>query len=97
MNSDWNVLSVQPDLALRQPGYYDALALRNGPSRADPFVIDFVWIGAGSPGAQPFDIHNASFQTVFSGMTVAVPEPGTVSLVLAALMAGLVWRRIRKP
>jgi hypothetical protein len=95
VNADWDVLSVQPDLLLRQPGYYDALAARNGPSRVDPFVVNFVWLGAGSPGAQPFDIYNTSFQTVYSGMTVVVPEPGALALASLGLAALLFGRKFR--
>lgn len=87
---DWNILSVQPDLVLGQPGYYDALALQNNPSLANPFVIDFIWQGGDTPGAQPFTIYNSDFSTLFAGQTV--PEP-TVSVLTGLGMVVLLLRR----
>lgn len=91
---DWSILSIQPDLILRQPGYYDALALRNNPSLGSPFTVDFVWQGQGTPGAQPWTIYNTDFSTLFAGQTVVVPEPAVATLAGLALMA-LLLRRIR--
>ena len=96
INADWNVLSAQPDLVLRQPGFYDAQAQRNSPSLVDPFSVTFVWLGSGAPGGQPFEIYNANFSTLFIGQTVVVPEPGVASLGAVALLAALFWRRMRK-
>jgi hypothetical protein len=56
INADWDAISIQPDLALNSDGFYDAAALRNGPSLADPFTVSFVWLGTGAPAAQPFVI-----------------------------------------
>ena len=77
VNADWDVITIQPDLALNSNGFYDALALRNSPSLADPFKVRFVWLGSGTPGAQPFTVHDRNFATVSQGQTAAVPEPST--------------------
>ena len=84
VNADFDLLVVQPDLALMSNGFYDALALRNAPSLADPFRVKFVWLGPGTPGSQPFTIYNTDFSTISQGQTIGVPEPSTLSLLLAA-------------
>jgi len=95
VNGDWDVLTTQPSTSLPAPGIYDALALIDGPSLADPFKVSFVWLGSGTPGAQSFDRYDAGFTTVASGTTTpTVPEPGTLPLMLAALGVlglGKVW------
>ena len=65
VNADFDLLTVQPDLALNSNGFYDAQALRNNPSFADPFKLRFVWLGTGgaTPGAQPYTVYNADFST----------------------------------
>ncbi len=77
VNADWDVITIQPDLALNSNGFYDALALRSNPSLADPFKVRFVWLGSGTPSAQPFTMHDRNFATVSQGQTAAVPEPST--------------------
>ena len=84
VNADWNVLTLQPDLALSSNGLYDALALRAAPSLANDFRVTAVWLGAGTPAAQPFTIYNASFTTIAQGQTAAVPEPATALLLLSS-------------
>jgi len=96
VNADWSVLSIQPDFILQQPGYYDGLAQRNNPSLGDAFEVTFIWRGQGLPSAQSFDIHDVNFAILASGQTLTVPEPGTLSLGLAGVMASLVWRRMQK-
>lgn len=86
----WNVLTVQPDPILNAPGFLDGLALANNSSLAFPFVLNFVWLGAGAPGSQAFQIYdqNAGFQIIESGQTIVggptgvVPETGGSSLLL---------------
>ena len=95
VNSDWDPLVTQPDSGLSIDGIYDALALVDAPSLADLFVLEFIWVGTGTPSAQPFDVYDANFQITFSGTTVlatpgAVPLPMTPLLLvfgLAALLA----------
>ena len=96
VNADWDVISLQPDLLLPDPGAYDALALANGASLADPFTVTFLWLGSGRPGSQPFVIYEPGFSTIESGLTV--PEPATgllLSLGFVALAARLRTKRQR--
>lgn len=93
VNADWDVLTLQPDLALSSNGLYDALALRAAPSLANDFRVTAVWLGTGTPGAQPFTIHDASFGTIATGQTAAIPEPATSLLV----MAGASFLGLRRP
>jgi MYXO-CTERM domain-containing protein len=85
INADWNALTIQPDLALNSNGFYDALSLRNSPSLADPFTVSFIWLGTGTPAAQPFVIYDTNFATLEQGQTS--PEPGAAALLLAGLGA----------
>lgn len=92
LSQDWNVLVAQPDASLPVPGLYDAMALIDLPSIAGSFRVDFNWLGQNTPSSQPFDIHDATFLVMQTGMTQAVPEPATVALMLEALAAiGLTW------
>ena len=97
VNADWSVISVQPDLVLGRPGFYDGQALRNSPSLGDAFAVSFVWSGQGTPGSQPFDLYNADFSTRFSGQTVGVPEPKQTWLMALVLAGGtLAIKRARR-
>lgn len=87
VSADWDIISLQPDVLLPDDGFYDALALVSAPSLTTAFTVSFVWLGTGTPGAQPFDIYNPAFQTIESGVTV--PEPGTGLLLAAGLF--MVW------
>ena len=93
-NGDWDVLSVQPDSGLNSNGFYDGQALVNGASLADPFTIEFVWLGTGTPGPQPFTVYDTDFSTIAQGQTVA-PEPSSAALLFTAI-GGLVWRKRRR-
>src|SRR5262245_36908825 len=53
-SSDWDILVLQPDLGIPDPGLYDGLALVDSPDTGTPFEVDFVWLGSGTPGSQPF-------------------------------------------
>lgn len=96
-NPDWDVLTLQPDLQLPDNGAYDALALVDNASLANPFTVDFVFLASGSPGSQPFTINRFDSEgtlldTLETGFTVprqtnVVPEPDTWLLVSGALMA----------
>jgi hypothetical protein len=70
VNSDWDVLVLQPDVFLPDDGVYDALALAGNPSLLDAFSISFVWLGAGTPGSQPFSLHDEMFNIVTTGSTL---------------------------
>lgn len=87
VNADWDIIVLQPDVLLPDEGLYDALALANDAGLTDPFVVTFTWLGTGSPGAQPFELYDASFQAIEQGITVPVPEPTTGILLLLGLTA----------
>lgn len=94
LSSLWDILVVQPDVFLAQPGLFDALALVNGPSMSVPFKVRFIWLGPSSPGAQPFEQYNSSFQPIATGQSV-VPEPQSLSLLSGGVLAWLWSRRIK--
>ena len=93
VGADWSVLAVQPDLILRDPGFYDAQARIDSPAQNIRFSVSFVWLGSGTPGAQPYELYNADFSTRFSGQTLAVPEP---SMPLLLALGGLGWILLRR-
>ena len=102
-NGDWNVISLQPDLALPDDGRYDGLALVNAASLTDLFTINFIWLGLGQPGSQPFEIYsldsNGNIANILeTGQTIPLqanaPEPGSLSLLAAWL--GLAFHRRRQ-
>jgi hypothetical protein len=91
---DWDAISVEPDAQLGEEGFYDAEALVDLPSVAASFSVSFRWLGAGDPGAQPFEVREPapSFGVVESGISVA-PEPGACGFGAAALVALAATRR----
>jgi MYXO-CTERM domain-containing protein len=97
--ANWDSLIVQPDTALKSPGFLDSLALGSGIATGASlggFEVAFNYLGAGTPPALRFDVNDANFQPVFSGVTVAaVPEPEMAWLMLLGLGA-IAGRRIRR-
>ncbi|MEO8444764.1 MAG: hypothetical protein ABI567_07150, partial [Gammaproteobacteria bacterium] len=52
------------------------------------FAVSFTWLGAGTPGAQTFQIYDAStFGLLGSGTTTAVPAPTAFWLLTTAVAA----------
>ena len=86
VNADWDVLLIQADLALPDDGFYDALALSDNASLADPFAMTFVWLGPGSPGPQPFEVYGPGFETLEMGTTAPIPEPTVALMMLVGLL-----------
>ena len=95
--STWDSLLIPPDLGIPAAGFLDAFvldpldALQLGQTQAG-FNFTFDYIGQGLPGAMSFDINDAVYNVLFSGVstdtyvtTNRVPEPGTGWLVLIAL------------
>ncbi|MGP8247412.1 MAG: PEP-CTERM sorting domain-containing protein [Bryobacteraceae bacterium] len=100
---DFSVSVIQPNNPLGTDGDYDAEALINNPPLTGPFSVDFTYIGVGTPGAQEYFIYQFSSTgtlegLVDSGSTVAyqAPEPGTLALAGLLVVAGGVWRAVRR-
>lgn len=94
-NADWLALTIPIDAGLPADGVYDATALKDGPSLDDPFRVQFVWLGSGTPGAQPFVLFDANFDPLPGGLTTPVPEPSTWAFLAGALaLFGL--RRLKR-
>lgn len=95
--STWDSLLIPPDLGIPAAGFLDAFvldsldALQLGQTQGG-FNFTFDYIGQGLPGEMAFDINDANFNVLFSGIsadtyipTNRVPEPGAGWLVLIAL------------
>lgn len=100
-NADWDVLTWDPDPGIPDDGAFDAYAWNDNASLADPFTVSFVWMGAGTPGAQFFDVYDGfTFDILDSGTSVAsqvapIPEPATL-LLLGTGLVGLAGYRKRR-
>jgi hypothetical protein len=92
---DFDLLVLQPNNPPGAFGDYSLLALIDNPSMDGSFTIDVVYLGAGTPGAQPYSINQYDAtgtltSTTPGGVTVdasAVPEPATFVLVGGAVLA----------
>jgi hypothetical protein len=102
VNSDWDVLPIQPDPVLPDGGWYDAAALVDGASLANAFVVGFTWLGgAAPPGSQRFTVNQFDaagnlIGYLDQGQTIprTVPEPSTLLLMSIGAL-GIAWHRRR--
>jgi hypothetical protein len=86
INTDWDAIAVQPEIILHQPGYLDAVALKDAPSDLAVFSVSVTWRGVGVPGPQPFAIYGTDFLTLASGQSQVVPEPGCLAYLGLGLL-----------
>lgn len=87
--SNWDSLVVQPDDAIPADGYFDSLSLIEGiapGASLSGFSVMFTYLGSDTPGPQPFDIVDASFNVIDSGVSTPVPEPTTAWLFVGGLL-----------
>lgn len=99
----WDALAIDPDSGIPADGFYDVLnlaGLLGDGETVTGFSVSFNFLGAGTPGAQSFDlILSQDFSITYSGRTAAfgtpgqVPEPTSLGLALIALGGVLVARR----
>lgn len=98
-NADWDLITWDPDIGIPDDGAFDAYALTNNASLADPFRVSFVWLGTGTPGAQFYDIYDGlTFNVIESSSTVAsqatpVPVPPTLLLFSSGLIGLIGYRK----
>ncbi len=103
---DWDELILGSGLLV--DAAYDAFALAGGIAEGDSitgFAVEFTWLGAGTPGAQAFEVYDPdSFALLHTGTThtttsvppTTVPEPGTLALLFIAALAAVMMRRERQ-
>lgn len=87
----------QPDSSLFADGLFTLSAARVIGTETFAFSVAFDWLGNGVPAGMPFETFDASFNITGGGVSVAIPEPAQVHLMLGGLiaLAGLVVRRRR--
>lgn len=86
---------AQPNIGLSVDGLLSLTAQRSiGAGEAFSFSVRFARLGTGTPGSQPFERYADDLHITGSGVTSAVPEPATIALLLAGLVA--VGLRVRR-
>lgn len=96
-------LVFQPDNPPGAFGDFSIFAPISGLSVGGVFSIDFIFLGSGTPGAQPFvinDFVNGDIMMFTSGSTVPdsgpviIPEPSTIWFGSLGLLLPVVWRGV---
>lgn len=87
---DWDPLVIQPDIGLPANGFFDALSSSAGllPGGTEGlFSVSFNYLGAGTPYEQVFEVYDANFNLIDSGITITspVPEPNTLLMLVIGL------------
>jgi hypothetical protein len=93
----WDSIVAQPLPApVSSSGYLDSLVIAPTPALAlgqtqSGFALKFAFLGNGTPAGLQFDIVDpTTFAPIASGVTIPVPEPGTLGQMLAGAGA-LAW------
>lgn len=98
----WDVTNLQQPNPVNLPpfnrGMFDAFALTDNPLLSGQFSVNFVYLGAGVPGSQPFVIFGAGANIVETGFTsvagTTVPEPSlSVPFFLGWIASAVYFRR----
>ena len=101
----FDVLLFQPNQPAGAFGDFSALSMMDQTSETSRFSVDFLYLGSGVSGPQPYFINqfdaNGGFRTLESGFTspaqtAPVPEPGTLALCGAVLLAFGASRAVRR-
>jgi PEP-CTERM motif len=98
-NSDFQLALLQPGNPSGAFGDYSILALIDNPSLVGPFSVEFMFLGAGLPGGQPYFVHQFDptgqniIGTLASGNTA--PEPSSWLLAGVGLVVSGLLRRTR--
>ena len=95
----WSSIALQP--AGTTDGLFDSLALNASlplGASVDGFSVTFSFLGAGTPGSQPFVVIDPfNGNTILQeGITRAIPEPHTLALLLAGVVPVAAWARRRR-
>jgi hypothetical protein len=95
------VTLLQPDNPPGFPGDYSVFTWSGSQSLVGVFSVDFIFLGTGQPGPQPYYInqYDASFvfeETIVWGMTALndgteVPEPPGLPICSLVLLVGGAW------
>jgi hypothetical protein len=103
----WDSIVIQPDPLLPDEGFFDSLFLSSPLALGDSingFSVTFDWVGGGAgPTSQFFEVYDASFNVVTSGITTeavsdshSVPEPTSAALIILGLLGLAVQRHSKK-
>jgi hypothetical protein len=94
IQAQWSELVFSPISGV--PAAYDVLSLSGGiptGSSVSGFAVEFRWLGAGVPGAQPFEVFDpVTFLSLQKGTTTppaSVPAASPESLSVLALALGI--------
>ncbi|HBG26177.1 MAG: hypothetical protein A2Y10_13530 [Planctomycetes bacterium GWF2_41_51] len=92
LSNEWDEI-ILPSTGFGIPLGYDALALSSGidiGQTVSSFSVRFVWLGAGLPGSQCYEIvAPATNQTIANGFTI--PEPVTLLFFCISFVISKKW------